>query len=137
MKITVTANCEVTTHEFYRVQLDCTPDETQRFRDAITRAYVEEGSAPSLAHIGGCKLWLDYCAVEDGDVLYANGNIDDAIYLSLERYEGTDLIYLDCFKVPEGDDRNDPWAFHSALNGKLPDNFWIEPAHVIRNILAA
>lgn len=74
---------------------------------------------------------------DDNGVLWADTCIGNILTSIMRNDDGTFLLSLICEKEPEGDDRYDWLGFEQKMIGKLPDNFWIEPANLVRKLIAA
>jgi hypothetical protein len=82
-----------------------------------------------------CDCW-GFDADEDGLAIGDFGI--DGVGLHVERQDdGSFLFSMSCEKLAEGDDQLDTWSYEEAMTDKLPENFWIEPAFVIRKLMAA
>jgi hypothetical protein len=75
-------------------------------------------------------------AIEDDETGWACG-VWNGIGFTLKPQVHGEIIDLRCYKTAEGDDHLDSLGFEEAMIDKLPDNFWIEPAHFIKTFLAA
>ncbi|WP_276122683.1 hypothetical protein [Pararhizobium qamdonense] len=70
-------------------------------------------------------------------LLWADTRIGEILTGVSRNDDGSFELSLVCEKIPEGDDRYDWHGFEQKMKGNLPDNFWIEPANLIRKLIAA
>jgi hypothetical protein len=73
---------------------------------------------------------------EQGEFGWLAGTIGD-MQLNFVAYRDFIRLDMSVSKSAHGDDRLDRLDFIDKWTGKLPADFWIEPAHLIRKLIAA
>lgn len=76
----------------------------------------------------------DFEISDEGELAWASLAFD-GVNFSLTAFEEGLRIDLSVPKLPEGEDLLDQQAFYAAHNGKLPTNYWLQPARILKALL--
>jgi hypothetical protein len=94
-------------------------------------------AAIPTGRIAGLEMTVyDFETTAAGELVWASFHIDGVGITATPFQEGL-RIDLNAEKIAEGDDRLDYAAFLEEHDGALPENFWIEPARILRALLGA
>lgn len=121
----------------YHVRLVTPADKIQPLLDAVLKASAksDDGYIVSAhSRIGALGFDILEGDTSDGKVMWAFGNVDefDAFWWNIER-RGEDY-YLD-FNIGKARNSEDSLDPVIGMTDRLPTDFWIEPAAVIRAIM--
>ncbi len=133
--ITLEPNCQFNGSAYFRIET-VMPAQIVNHLVAAAReqlSWEDQG----LTELQGMTLEVYQLEIEE-DELVAGAFVLDGHGVYVEQQaDGSFTFSMSCMKQPEGDDRYDTWTFEEAHDGKLPANFWIEPAAIIRKLIAA
>lgn len=90
-----------------------------------------------VSSIAGQSIEVFDYEFDDDGLVWASTLIGDISTGVMRNDDGSFTLSLVCEKQAEGDDRYDYHGYEQSMQGKLPDNFWIEPAAVMRMLIAA
>ncbi|TDW20451.1 hypothetical protein EV128_12581 [Rhizobium azibense] len=101
---------------------------------AVISEALQEGSERKIAAM---PLEISDYEFQNEELLWADLWINHVPVSFMRNDDGSFLLTMTCEKGPEGDDQLDVWAHEEKMDGKLPELFWIEPANLIRALIAA
>lgn len=106
---------------------------------ATISAAIKLGDEPHFSSIDalGCIIEVSDYEFAGDEVLWADFYIDHAPVSFMRNDDGSYLMSMIFEKEPEGDEYLDQLAYERSMSGKLPENFWITPAKLIRKLISA
>ncbi|OCP21941.1 MULTISPECIES: hypothetical protein [unclassified Ensifer] len=133
LKISIHNECVYAGSEYFHIRTML----PQTLNDALVHAMKNTRTCgfDQMAKLGDMDINVYDGDEEDGELIWFSFRLGNVGMNFSARQEGLQLD-MSCEKHAHGDDALDWTAWREQCAGKLPDDFWIEPAAILRKLLA-